>query len=159
MWSPREYNSVANHLVNEAYDLIKTQIKSLTSTQGNVDGNNLKSSKELVIYFFFEVEKCKKLFALFLWPFTSVDILWRPLKKFHKIIGKNSNEIELHLEVNLCVPERDTIFPKSVFIPELLILRKGFSSPEKINSWGWNYPLWDGDEKSFRGYKSLSEDE
>jgi hypothetical protein len=62
---------LANHLVNEAYDLIKTQIKSLTSTQSNVDGNNLKSTKELVIYFFFEVEKCKKFFAIFVTYYVS----------------------------------------------------------------------------------------
>lgn len=50
---------LSNHLVNEAYDLIKAQIKNLTSNQNVTDA---KLSKELIVHFFFEIEKCKRIF-------------------------------------------------------------------------------------------------
>jgi hypothetical protein len=53
---------LANSLVNEAYDLIKPQIKlikSSLSSSSAVNTNNLKISKELMIHFFNESERFK----------------------------------------------------------------------------------------------------
>ena len=56
---------MSNQLVNEAYDLIKTQIKHLTSTPNHLGASSsTKLSKELLIHFFYETEKCKILMYL-----------------------------------------------------------------------------------------------
>ena len=50
---------LSNNLVNEAYDLIKPHIKTLTSNENKLDATCSKLCKELIIHFFSEIEKCK----------------------------------------------------------------------------------------------------